>query len=99
MFYLKIHNIDGQKLIAICDKEILGKTIPHNGVKLKIREAFYGKVEYEADEVLRELESFSQLNVFGERIAKLMIENKIVHPDVFLWIEFNGKKIGHAMIM
>ncbi|RMG32000.1 MAG: DUF424 family protein [Methanobacteriota archaeon] len=99
MFYLKIHEINGQKLIAICDKEILGKVIPHNGVKLKIREAFYGNIEYDADEVLQELKSFSQLNVFGERIAKLMIEEKIVHPDVFLWIEFHGKKIGHAMIM
>lgn len=86
-------------MVAICDKEILGETIPHNGVNLVIREAFYGKVEYEADEVLRELESFTQLNVFGEKIAKLMIENKIVHPDVFLWIEYKGKKIGHAMIM
>ena len=99
MFYLKIHKIGEQKLIAICDKEILGETIMFNGVKLHIRESFYGKIEYEADEVLQELKSYTQLNVFGEKIAKLMIENKLVHPDIFLWLEHKGKKIGHAMIM
>ncbi len=99
MFYLKIHMIEGERLVAICDKEILGEAIDHNGVKLHIREAFYGKIEYEPDEVLKELQFFTQLNVFGEKIAKLMIENKIVHPDVFLWIEHNGKRHGHAMVM
>lgn len=85
-------------MIAICDEEILGKSLKHNGATIVVQERFYGKDTYEEDEVLMELKAFTQLNVIGEKITNLLIKNRIVHPASVLWIEHDGIKIGHVMV-
>lgn len=87
------------RLIAICDAEIKGKTFKHKGVNLTVKEQFYGNDIYEKDEVLKEIKNCTSLNAFGENICNLLIENELVHPATVLWIKNGEQKIGHVLIV
>lgn len=99
MFYLKVHEFQGERLVAICDKDIMGKKFKHNNVSLHIQARFYGELECSLDEVLFELNRATQFNVMGKHICEALIDHKMIHPASVLWIEDNGDKVGHAILV
>lgn len=98
-FYVKIHENPREKLVAICDAEVIGKHINHNGVKLYINEKFYGSKIYPAEDVLHILKNSTSYNVIGKKICELLIEHNLIHPDTVMWIDDNENKIGHAIVV
>lgn len=100
MTYLaKVHYFDNEKLIAICDENIIGKTFVHNGVELHIQPRFYGDLVYTEEEILIELKNATSINVIGESICKLLIEHEFVHPDTIMWINNGDTKVGHVIVV
>ena len=98
-FRAKLHQVKNEKLIAICDAEIVGKTFLHNGVKITIQERFYGDMEYSLDELLVELRSASSYNIMGARICKILVELDLVHPDTILWFGDDNHQVGHVIVV
>ena len=96
-FYFKIHQNGKDKIAAICDKNIRGKELLHNGVKIRIKSEFYGDEIFEHDEVLVELLSCTSINAFGKEICDLLVQKKIVHPKSILWFKDGNAKIGHVI--
>lgn len=85
MFWCKTHSVKGQFIIAICDKELLGKKI---GKKLKINvsEKFYGG-ELIDDKKASELMKESTIcNLLGKKIIKLAIEKKFITKENIMFI-------------
>ena len=98
-FRAKLHQYDNERLIAICDAELIGTSIHHNGVKLVIQERFYGELEYSVDEIMIELRSASSYNVMGKNICQLLIEKGMIHPDTVLWLGLEPNLVGHAIVV
>jgi hypothetical protein len=94
-----VHEFEKERLVAVCDAEVCGKSILHNGVKLKIQDRFYGDQHYTSDEVLIEVSKCTSLNAFGKNICELLIKHNIVHPATVLWIEEQGEKFGHVIVV
>ncbi len=98
-FYLKIYNTSDEYLVAICDKHILGETIIHNGVKIKVSTQFYGNIDYTSEEVLAEINKSTSVNVFGKNICKLLIKHNLIFPDAVIWMKHKDDEVGHAILI
>jgi len=92
--YLKIHRTEEHILVAVCDKEILGKKISDGELEVEISERFYkGKIAARK-EVLEALESATVANLFGEKAVACALESGFIDGQNVLRI--NG--IPHAQI-
>jgi len=87
-FCLKIHEKFGFKILAVCDREILGKEYEFNDVKIKVLESFYFERIVERKELIKILknESFDVINAFGNNIVDLLIELNLINKKNILII-------------
>ena len=87
MIYVKVYRVQGEVLLAACDKELLGKTFREGELKLEVKERFY-KGQLVGEERLRELlEEATIANLTGERCVSKAIELGYVDPDRVLRIQ------------
>lgn len=77
MFYYKIHKTNFGSLIAICDKELIGKTLKNKDIDFFINPRFYGNEEID-ERVLELIKDAKDGNVVGNNIVTLLLKNKII---------------------
>ncbi|MEM2204512.1 MAG: DUF424 family protein [Sulfolobales archaeon] len=80
LFRVKIMNIGEERIVSVCDEELLGKVLVDEKRKIKIRidEPFYGGDLMELDEALGVISSSTQANLIGNRIVEAAIERGLV---------------------
>lgn len=81
--YLKVHNTPTGKIIAVCDKELIGKVLDDGTIFMdldKNRSFYVGKIASK-DEIKRELESFSSINFVGKNAIDLLLGMNLVEKD------------------
>lgn len=72
----KAHDVGGIITLAICDPELLNKTlIGPRGVKVTIRECFYGTQEFHSEELKDFLRIAVSINAIGEKSVEFLIAN------------------------
>lgn len=82
-------------LLAICDADILGKTLKRGKIVFYIREDFYKGSLVSLEEAVGLIRQATIVNMVGRRIVKKAVEEGLVHPDAVLEIE----GIPHAQIL
>jgi len=87
-FRMKVYRVQGELQNAVCDSEIVGRTFrdEERGLKLEIKESFYGKEEVDADNVREMLKKATIANISGERAVRLAVEEGIVDENRVLVI-------------
>jgi len=85
MFWCKIHSVKGQFIIAICDKELLGKKIGKE-LKINVSETFYGGDLIDDKKALEHMKKSSICNIIGKKIIKLAIEKKFITKENIMFI-------------
>ena len=68
MFWSKTFRIKDNLVVAICDKELLGKSIKMNKFKVKVHQTFYGGKEIDEEKALKLMEKASIGNLLGKMI-------------------------------
>ncbi len=86
-FWIKIHLVRNQKIVAICDEEILGKEFEYKGVKIKVNESFYKGILIDERELDKYLQSFNSLNAFGKNIVNELLKRKLISEKNILIID------------
>ncbi len=86
MMYAKIHKSEHQEVIAICDKDILGKTFTEGERELIISEGFYKGELLEESEVLELLKDVSNVNFSGEEATSCGLKSGIISEDHIIMI-------------
>jgi hypothetical protein len=81
MFWSKIFRTKDQIVVAICDKELLGKRIVFAQLKVKISKYFYGGEIIDEKKAIYLMESCTIGNLIGEKIIKLAIERKLIAKE------------------
>ncbi len=82
-------------LLAICDADILGKTLKRGKIVFHIREDFYKGSLVSIEEAMDLIRQATIVNMVGRRIVEKAVEKGLVHPDAVLEIE----GIPHAQIL
>ncbi len=81
--------------MAICDADILGKTLKRGKIVFHIREDFYKGSLVSIEEAMDLIRQATIVNMVGRRIVEKAVEKGLVHPDAVLEIE----GIPHAQIL
>ncbi|GFO96257.1 hypothetical protein ig2599ANME_0446 [groundwater metagenome] len=93
--YMKQYDTDGQLIVAVCDKEIIGKKFQEGELKLKLEPSFYKGADASESEVKEALSCATIANISGEKAIACAVECGCVDPDTVIFIE----GIPHAQMV
>lgn len=93
--YINLRKRGRNVLLAICDAEILGKTLCEGKIVFHVKEDFYAGSKVDIEEAVCMIENSTIVNMVGKNVVKRAIEKGYVHPDAVL----NIKGIPHAQIV
>ena len=82
-------------LLAMCDAEILGKTLCEGTIIFRVKEEFYNGAKVDIEEAMAMIENSTIVNMIGKNVVKKAIEKGYVHPEAVLRIE----GVPHAQIV
>jgi hypothetical protein len=82
-------------LLAICDAEILGKTLREGKIVFHVKEQFYKGAKVTVEEAIAIIENSTIVNMIGKNVVQRAIEKGYVHPEAVLTLE----GIPHAQIV
>ncbi len=93
--YMKKYDTDGQIIVAVCDKDIIGKKFKEGVLVLKLDECFYKGDEVGDDEVKESLSCATIANIAGKKSIACAVECGCVDPDTVIFID----GIPHAQMV
>jgi len=93
--YLNLRKIGNNVLLAICDAEILGKTLREGKIVFHVKEEFYKGAKVTIEEAIDMIKNSTIVNMVGKNIVQRAMEKGYVHPEAVLNIE----GIPHAQIV
>ncbi|HDN05699.1 DUF424 family protein [Candidatus Bathyarchaeota archaeon] len=93
--YINLRKIGGNVLLAICDAEILGKTLREGKIVFHVKEEFYKGRKVTIEEAVAMIENSTIVNMIGKNVVKKAVEKGYVHPEAILNIE----GVPHAQIV
>jgi len=73
-FAVKLQNYQQNKMLNICDADLLGKNIVEGELTMNISENYYGEKFVEKEEAEDLLKSSSIINMVGENTVSLSID-------------------------
>jgi hypothetical protein len=81
--YIKIYEVAGDTLVAVCDENTLGKKFFFNDVIFEVKESFYKGEKKKIEKIKPILEKATILNLVGSITIKKCIEwNYITEENV-----------------
>jgi len=92
---MNLRKIGNNVLLAICDAEILGKTLREGKIVFRVKEEFYKGARVNIEEAVDMIGNSTIVNMIGKNVVKKAVEKGYVHPEAILNIE----GIPHAQIL
>ncbi len=93
--YMNLKKSGRNVLLAICDCEILGKTLREGKIVFHVKEEFYNGGRVTLEEAVDMIKNCNVVNMIGKCCVERAIEKGYVHPAAVLNIE----GIPHAQIV
>ncbi len=85
--YIKEYNSDLGLLVAVCDKDLVGKSFEEGELSLKISERFYKGEEATEGEVITSLQQATVANLVGKRAIQCAIDNNFIEEASVIFID------------
>lgn len=90
---VKVHEQGNTLLLAMCDKDLLGKTIKKGDIEIKIGD-FYNGEEVSDDAALDLIKTATIINAIGRESVNILVKNNFITEENVL--DIGG--IPHAQI-
>lgn len=91
---VKIHKNEGRLVLAICDKDILGKKFVEGNKQLGLTSDFYKGEEIDEDELKELIKKAYMINAVGKKSVSFLEKEEMVSKDNIIEID----KIPHAQV-
>jgi len=75
---VKVHKKDNRTIVAVCDKELLGRLIEENGKQIDLTGEFYKGEELNAQETMDLIRNADVVNLVGEESIALGLEEDVI---------------------
>ncbi|PUA33265.1 MAG: hypothetical protein B7O98_02185 [Zestosphaera tikiterensis] len=100
LVYVKVHKTEEDEsgfgsVVAVCDKDLLGRTFRENEVILTINAEFFEGFLTTLDEALEYIRRAAIAVLVGEKAVSKAVSEGLVHPEAVLTVE----GIPHAQIV
>lgn len=92
--YFKVHESQNRKVLAVCDKDIIGKILEDNQFYFDVKESFYKGEEITSDGLKKIIHDFDNINLIGKKSVRVVISEKIASEKNVIRI----KNIPHVQI-
>lgn len=92
---MNLRKIGNTVLLAICDCEVLGRTLREGKIVFCIKEEFYRGAKVSLNEAMDMIENSTIVNMVGKNVVQKAVERGYVHPEAILNIE----GVPHAQIV
>ena len=93
--YVNLKQAGRNVLLAVCDCELLGRTLREGKIVFHIKDEFYNGRKATVEEAMGMIDNSTIVNLVGKCCVEKAIEEGYVHPDAVLNIE----GIPHAQIV
>ena len=93
--YVKVQRLGSRVLLAVCDEDLLGKTLQDSNQLFEVKEDFYKGHRTSIEEALSLVEQSTIVNLIGCNTVEKAVEKGYVHPEAV--IEICG--VLHAQIV
>jgi len=90
---IKMHESSGKQLLAVADKELIGKKFEEGETCLDVTERFYKGEEKTEEEIIKAMKETANINIVGKKSIALGIKAEIITEDSVIEI----KGIPHAI--
>ena len=93
--YVKTVTRGKDRVVAVCDEDILGATLEGGRVPFKVSKGFYKGTLGDVDEAIAAMKQATICNLVGKCIVEAAIDNKLVHERAVIYFG----DIPHAQIV
>ena len=93
--YVKLTRVGRNVVLAICDVELLGRTLRQDKMVFQIRDEFYNGEKTTVEEAVAMINNSNIVNMVGCKCVDMAIQKGYVHPEAVLNIE----GVPHAQIL
>lgn len=93
--YVKSTRSGKDTLVAVCDAELLGRTLEGGRVPFKVSDSFYKGVPADLVEAIEAMRRATICNLVGKRIVEAAIKNGMVHRAAVIYFG----DVPHAQIV
>ena len=93
--YVNLKKVGRNVLLAICDCELLGKTLRQDKIVFHIKNEFYNGGKVTVEEAVNMIENSTIVNMVGKNCVDKAIAKGYVHPEAVLNID----GVPHAQIV
>ncbi len=93
--YINLKKVGRNVLLAICDCEVLGRTLKEGKITFHVKEEFYKGGKVSVEEAVDMIENSTIVNLVGKNCVEKAIEKGYVHPEAVLRID----GVPHAQIV
>lgn len=90
----KIHGSGQSSVLAVCDKEVLGKTFKQENIELFVSEFFFGGEQLTEEDFREKLREFGNINIVGNKAVRIALEEELVLEENIIEIQ----NIKHVQI-
>lgn len=84
--YMKKYNTDEHVIVAVCDKNIIGKIFREGELILKLEESFYKGNEASEKELIEALAVATIANIAGEKAIRCAVDCGCIDGDTIIFI-------------
>jgi hypothetical protein len=92
---MNLKRIGNNVLLAICDADILGRTLCEGKIVFSVKEEFYKGAKVSIDEAVAMISNSTIVNMVGKKVVEKAISEGYVHPEAVLSID----GVPHAQIV
>jgi len=79
---VKVHKtIDGRKILAICDNELIGRKVEEGKLQLDLNSDFYKGEEKNEKDIIEMLKDCYIINVVGEKSVGFVLKLRVVNKE------------------
>jgi hypothetical protein len=93
--YVNLKRVGNNVVLAICDCDLLGKTLREGKIVFQVRGEFYNGGKTTVDEAVAMIRNSTIVNMVGKYCVEKAIKKGYVHPEAVLPIE----GVPHAQIL
>lgn len=85
-FSYRLYGSGGDRMLAICDAEIAGRSFEEKELRIEVSE-FYSGSACDEKSAVRLMKSATIVNAVGRNIVSIMIKNSLVDEGMVLYIQ------------
>ncbi len=93
--YINLKRVGSNVLLAVCDCELLGRTLREGKIVFKIKDEFYNGRKGTVEEAMSMINNSTIVNLVGKTCVEKAVAQGYVHPEAIIKIE----GVPHAQIM